>query len=161
MSAGMSPQYLSLLSLKAFIPQHEQHHEIKDTEMLFNHFSIVLLAFAFTPHPVNLHGLLLCCQLISHPPAPANQPAVAGCEESETLVAVRKRKGMTHRDKSLCHIEQVPQFRSPLIIPMLLKIQQAHKLHACVLGSVCVFKRGKNAFVRSCLWKHMVSLMHY
>lgn len=129
MSTGMSPHYL------ACIPLHEQHHEIKDIEMLFNHFSIVLLAFAFTPHPVNLHGLLLCCQFISHPPAPANQQAVAGREEreGETLVAVRKRKGMTHRDKSLCHIEQVPQFRSPLIIPMLLKMQQAHILHACVL----------------------------
>ena len=141
MSAGTTPQYLSLLLLKAFIPQHEQHHEIKDTEMLFNHFhtqSIVLLAFAFTPHPVHLHGLLLCCQLISHPPAPAKQPAVAGCEERETLVAVRKRKGMKHRDKSSCHIEQVPRFRSPLIIPMLLKTWRAHILHACAPGSVCV-----------------------
>lgn len=157
MSAGTSPQYLSLLLSKAFIPQHEQHHEIKDTEMFFNHFSIVLLAFAFTPHPVNLHGLLLCCQLISHPPTPANQPAVAGCTER---VAVRKRKGMKHRDKSLCHIEQVPQFRSPLIIPML-KTQRAHILHDCVLGSVCVFKRVRNVYEHSCLWKHMVSLMHY
>lgn len=91
MSAGTSLQYLSLLSLKAFIPQHEQHHEIEDTEMLFNHFSIVLLTFAFTLHPVNLHGLLLCCQLISRPPAQANQLAVAGCRERETLVAVKKR----------------------------------------------------------------------
>lgn len=72
------PHTLVCCFWKAHIPQHEQHGEIKDTEMLFNHFSIVLLAFAFTPHPVNLHGLLLCCQLISHPPAPANQWAVAG-----------------------------------------------------------------------------------
>lgn len=77
MSAGTSRLYLSL---RAFIPQHEQHCEIKDTEMLFNHYSIVLLAFAFTPRPVNLHGLLLCCQLISHPPASAEQPAVAGLQ---------------------------------------------------------------------------------
>ncbi len=54
MSAGMSPQHLSLLLLKAFIPQHEQHHEIKATEMLFNHFSIVLLH-------LHLHPTLLIC----------------------------------------------------------------------------------------------------
>lgn len=64
---------------------------------------------------------------------------VAAREEKETLVAVRKRKGMTHRDKSLCHIEQVPQFRSPLIIPVVLKMHQAHRLHACVFGLVCLF----------------------
>lgn len=145
MSAGTSRLYLSL---RAFIPQHAQHWEIKDTEMLFNHYTIVLLAFAFTPHPVNLHGLLLCCQLISHPPAPAEQPAVAGLRrERETLVAVRKRKGMKHRDKSLCHIEQVPQFRSPLIIPMLLKTQRAHILACLVFFSVRVFK-----MVRKCVW---------
>lgn len=147
MSTGTSPQYLSLLLLKAFIPQHKQHHEIKYTEMLFNHVSFVFLAFACTPLPTNLHGLLQCCQLILHPPAPANQKTVAGCLARETLVAVRKRKGMKHRDKSLCHIEQVPQFQSPLIIQML-KMQRAHRLHACVLGwSVCL----REWEMRSCL----------
>lgn len=92
MKAGTSPPYLSLLHSKTFIPQHEQPHEIKDTETLFNHFSIVLLPFAFTPHPVNLHGLLPCCLLISHP-SRLNQPASsswlqgegesAGCQEEE------------------------------------------------------------------------------
>lgn len=45
----------------------------KDTEeFLFNHFFYCAFVFAYTLHLVNLHGLLLCCQYISDPPAPAN-----------------------------------------------------------------------------------------
>lgn len=40
--------------------------------VFFNHFFYCAFVFAYTLHLVNLHGLLLCCQYISDPPAPAN-----------------------------------------------------------------------------------------
>lgn len=83
---------MSLLLLKALISQHERHRVIKDTEMLFNRFSFVLLAYGFAPHPFfNLRGLLRRRQLISQPPSPApadgswsqREGDSGGCQEEE------------------------------------------------------------------------------
>jgi len=54
---------------------------------------------------------------------------------------------MTDRDKSLCHIEQVPQFRSPLIILMFKKQQ-------CAWSGLSVLEKEKSnsAFISVEIW---------
>lgn len=126
---------VSLLLLKALISQHERHRVIKDTEMLFNRFSFALLAYGFAPHPFfNLRGLLRRRQLISQPPP--HRPTVAGRKERETLVAVRKRKGMKHADKSLRHVEQVPMFRSKKLSVLRLWKHIAWSMHYRVIVTI-------------------------
>lgn len=84
----------------------------------FSHFFLCASTLKFPPHLFNLHGLLLCCQLVSRPPPEANQPKVAGCKR-ETLGAVRRTTCMKYKNKSL----QLPEPQRH--IHHWLKMQQA------------------------------------